>query len=53
MVSTLAPCALNAGKMQLFTGVPSTSTVQMPHSASLQPIRVPVSPRSSRSTADR
>ena len=33
------------------TGTPSTWTVQMPHSASWQPILVPVRPRSSRRTS--
>src|SRR6185503_8344882 len=35
------------------TGVPSTSTVHVPHSPSSQPCLVPVSPRSSRRTSRR
>ena len=36
---------------QEYTGTPSTSTVQLPHSPRSQPSLVPVSPRSSRTTS--
>ncbi len=45
------PSTWHTGIRQLFTGSPSTSTVQAPHSPSPQPSFVPVRPKSSRSTS--
>src|SRR5213076_1841462 len=45
------PAQARPSTRQERTGVPSTSTVQVPHSPSSQPCFVPVSPASSRSTS--
>src|SRR5258706_12884357 len=45
MVVTVAPCAWTASTLQLFTALPSISTVQAPHWAVSQPMWVPVSAR--------
>src|SRR5690606_11432650 len=51
-VLTVLPATLAAGIRQAQTGAPSTRTVQAPQSPASQPILVPVSPSSSRSTLD-
>src|SRR5690606_35820992 len=51
-VLTVLPATLAAGIRQAPTGAPSTRTVQAPQSPASQPILVPVSPSSSRSTLD-
>src|SRR6267378_2195376 len=48
---TWRPTQARPSTRQDRTAVPSTSTVQVPHSPSSQPCFVPVSPRSSRSTS--
>src|SRR5947208_4675626 len=50
-VLTRWPAQARPSTRQDSTGVPSTRTVQVPHSPSSQPCLVPVSPRSSRSTS--
>jgi hypothetical protein len=50
MVVTAAPCRLSTGVTQERVAVPSTCTVQAPHSAMPQPNLVPVIPSTSRST---
>src|SRR2546427_11400223 len=52
-VCTRRPAQARPNTKQDSTGMPSTSTVQVPHSPSSQPCFVPVRPRSSRSTSSR
>src|SRR5881628_2865475 len=50
-VLTRRPAQARPSTRQERTGVPSTNTVQVPHSPNSQPCFVPVSPASSRSTS--
>ncbi len=52
-VSTVCPAASTASTVHANTGRPPISTVQLPHSARLQPTFVPVRRRSSRSSSAR
>src|SRR3989441_4383570 len=52
-VLTRRPAQARPSTRQERTGVPSSSTVHVPHSPSSQPCLVPVSPASSRSTSSR
>ena len=53
MVVTSRPSAWRARYEQEFTGRPSSSTMQAPHSESSQPSFAPVSPTSVRMTESR